>query len=143
MASDLRQLVYISDASYGLSKPDIESILASSRRNNAESNVSGMLLYSGGVFIQALEGAPKTIEGLYKTISDDRRHENVDIVSDRMVGGRNFAGWAMGFIEKAPEEVGSKIGITGLLDRKEALAALNESEELAADMLRDFAQNLY
>ena len=143
MASDLRQLIYISDASYGLSKPDIESILASSRRNNAESNVSGMLLYSGGVFIQTLEGEPETIESLYKTISDDRRHENVDTVSDRFVSDRSFAGWAMGFVEKAPEEVGSKIGINGLLDREEALAALSESEELATTMLRDFAQNLY
>ena len=143
MASDLRQLVYISDASYGLSKPDIESILASSRRNNAEASVSGMLLYSSGVFIQALEGRPETIEGLYKKISDDRRHENVDTVSDRIVTDRSFASWAMGFIEKAPEEVSSKIGINGLLDREEALAVLSENEEIATKMLRDFAENLY
>ena len=102
-----------------------------------------MLLYSGGVFIQALEGEPETIRGLYKTISDDRRHENVDTISDRLISGRSFAGWSMGFVEKAPEEVGSRIGIAGLLDRQEALAALSESEELATDMLRDFAQNLY
>ena len=143
MASDLRQLVYISDASYGLSRPDIESILASSRRNNAEANVSGMLLYSSGVFIQALEGRPETIEGLYKTISDDRRHENVDTVSDRLVSDRNFAGWAMGFVERAPEDVGNRIGIAGLLDRKATLAALSGNEELATNMLRDFAENLY
>lgn len=143
MASDLRQLVYISDASYGLATPDIESILASSRRNNAEAKVSGMLLYSSGVFIQALEGRPETIEGLYKTISDDRRHENVDTVSDRIVLDRSFAGWAMGFVERSSEEVSNKIGINGLLDRKEALAALSENEELAMSMLRDFAENLY
>lgn len=143
MASDLRQLVYISDASYGLAKPDIESILASSRRNNAEAKVSGMLLYSSGVFIQALEGRPETIEGLYKTISDDRRHENVDTVSDRIVSDRSFSGWAMGFVERAPEDVSNKIGINGLLDRKEALAALSANEELVTSMLRDFAENLY
>ncbi len=143
MAGDLRQLVYISDASYGLSKPDIESILASSRRNNAEANVSGMLLYSSGVFIQALEGAPETIEGLYKKISDDRRHENVDTVSDRLVSDRSFAGWSMGFVERAPEDVGSKIGIAGLLDRAATMTALSQSEELAANMLRDFAENVY
>ena len=143
MAGELRQLVYISDASYGLAKPDIESILASSRRNNAEANVSGMLLYSSGVFIQALEGRPETIEGLYKTISDDRRHENVDTVSDRLVADRSFGGWAMGFVERAPEEVSSKIGINGLMDRNEALAALSANEEVATSMLRDFAENLY
>lgn len=143
MAGDLRQLVYISDASYGLGRADIESILTTSRRNNAEAEVSGMLLYSSGIFIQALEGAPATIEKLYKTISDDRRHENVDTVSDRMVPTRSFSHWAMGFVEKPPEEVGKQIGIAGLMDRGETFAALSRNEDVATTMLREFAETVY
>ena len=143
MAGDIRQLLYISDATFGLKKKDIEDILAASRRNNAKTGVSGMLLYSSGIFIQALEGEPETVSTLYAKISDDRRHDNVDVISDRMVEERSFSGWAMGFVESTPEELGKKMGIDGALDRAQALAALGEDQSLAGNVLRDFAEKIY
>ena len=143
MADDTRQLLYISDARYGLTKDDIEDILAASRRNNAESGVTGMLLYSSGIFIQALEGEPQTVAALYTKISDDRRHENIDLISDRMVAARSFSGWAMGFVERTPEELGKHMGIDGALDRAQALAALSEDETQAGNLLREFTEKVY
>ena len=143
MSVELRQLVYISDARYGLAKEDIEDILATSRRNNGEADVTGMLLYSSGIFIQALEGEPERIAALYAKISDDRRHDNVDLISDQTIEERGFSSWAMGFVERPPEELGKRIGIDGALDRTQALARLSEDQTLAGSMLRDFAENAY
>lgn len=143
MADDIRQMIYISDARYGLKKKDIEDILAASRRNNGESDVTGMLLYSSGIFIQALEGDPQRVAALYDRISDDRRHGDIDLVSDRMVDRRSFSGWAMGFVERAPEELGRELGVNGVMDRSQAIAALSASESRAGDMLRRFADNAY
>ena len=143
MAVDVRQLIYISDARYGLDKDDIEDILAASRRNNGQSGVTGMLLYSSGIFIQALEGDPGTVATLYAKITDDRRHDNADILSDRVVDGRSFSSWAMGFVERTPEELGEKIGIQGALDRSQAIARLSQDDTLASSMLREFAEKVY
>ena len=56
----IRQLVYVSNAKYGLGDRDMESILAASRRNNRALDVTGLLIYADGVFIQVLEGADLT-----------------------------------------------------------------------------------
>lgn len=143
MPGHIRQLVYLSDAAFGVGKKDIEEILAVSRRNNGRLGVTGMLMYSSGVFIQALEGEFETVGALYRTISDDRRHDNVETLVDRMLEHRDFADWDMGFVESPREELGRRIGIEGALDRDQALSTLGADETLASSLLRDFHGRLY
>jgi hypothetical protein len=141
MADPVRQLLYISDARFGLKDRDIESILASSRRNNGAGGITGMLLYSTGVFIQALEGEHNAVETLYNRIADDPRHANIAIISDQMVAERSFGDWAMGFVEASAEELGVGIGINGALDRDQVLALLSGADTGTAAVLRRFARN--
>ncbi len=143
MAGSLWELVYISEARYGLSKADIEDILAVSQRNNAQEKITGMLLYSSGLFIQALEGERNSVTALYGRIVDDRRHHDVDLLVDHAISHRSFGSWSMGFIESAPEDLGRRIGIEGAMGRNEALAVLSRDETLASNTLRDFAEQLY
>ena len=51
MSGITRQLVYLSDAKFGLKMNDIQKNLTSSRRNNLNEEVTGLLIYSDGVFI--------------------------------------------------------------------------------------------
>jgi len=140
MAERIRQLLYVSDAKFGLSDGDIENILASSRRNNGAGGVTGMLLYSAGVFVQVLEGEQQTVESLYRRIADDTRHVNIDVVSDMMVDARSFGDWAMGFVEASPEELGSGLGSDGALDRGQVLAQLSGANTGAVAALKTFAR---
>ena len=143
MTSDLWEIVYISEARYGLGKDDIADIVAASQRNNAQEFITGMLLYSSGLFIQALEGKRDSVTALYGRIVDDRRHHDVDLLVDHAIAERSFSGWSMGFVETAPEDLGRRIGIEGALGRNEAIAVLSRDETLASNTLRDFAEQLY
>jgi hypothetical protein len=136
-----RQIIYISDARFGINRHDIEDILSSSRLNNGANGVSGMLLYSAGVFVQALEGEPETVGDLYARIADDPRHANIDLVEDIMVDERGFDAWAMGFVEAPSDALASFLGQDNTLGRDQVLAGLKQSRTRAGEMLRIFAEN--
>ena len=142
MSGITRQLVYLSDAKFGLEKSDIEKILTSSRRNNLNDEVTGLLIYSDGVFIQILEGVGETVERVFQRILDDSRHENVEILLDATVESRAFANWEMAFIESTPEELGQRAGVDGALDRSEVLRLLNQDQSRVTTFLHNFASAL-
>jgi hypothetical protein len=58
----LVSLVYVSVARELMSDEDLKAILEVARRKNAERNITGMLLYRSGYFIQALEGEEADVE---------------------------------------------------------------------------------
>ena len=142
MSGITRQLVYLSDAKFGLKMNDIEKILTSSRRNNLNDEVTGLLIYSDGVFIQILEGVQKTVERVFQRILDDSRHENVAILLDNDVETRAFANWEMAFIESTPEELGARAGVNGALDRSEVLRLLSQDQSRVTIFLHNFASAL-
>ena len=98
----LRRLVYVSTAALSLDQPDIDAILAQARRFNAANAVTGLLLYNGRNFIQALEGAPETVTTLYARICADARHSGVVTVRDEPIADRDFPDWAMAYAAARP-----------------------------------------
>ncbi|TWU62036.1 BLUF domain-containing protein [Crateriforma conspicua] len=96
--SEMMQLVYVSAATVAFSDEDLETLLAQSRRNNAGIDVSGVLLFHEGTFLQVLEGTPDAVDRLYQKIARDDRHDNVLLLSSRAITERNFGQWSMGFL---------------------------------------------
>ena len=102
------QLVYVSRAVGQLDVEELDTILATARRNNAALDITGMLLYHEGSFIQVLEGEQAAVEALYEKISVDARHENAYVVLRTEVDTRAFDQWSMGYkrattLEEVPE----------------------------------------
>lgn len=91
------QLLYVSGASKPIDDTDIDQILAASRKNNAHLDVTGMLLFAEGAFIQILEGPEKTVRALSERISRDPRHRNFMVLYEFEADKRAFADWQMGF----------------------------------------------
>ncbi|KAJ3005788.1 hypothetical protein HKX48_000463 [Thoreauomyces humboldtii] len=91
-----RQLIYVSQAVSTTSR-DLAAILDSARRRNAKDQISGILLYNNGQFMQCLEGKPELVQGVYNDISKDERHEHIAILLDHEVRRRDFDCWLMGF----------------------------------------------
>ncbi len=90
-------LVYVSYSSKPMFEEDLRHILEVSSRDNAKANITGMLLYLQGRFIQILEGSKNDIEKLYDKIIQDPRHKNPQIILEGRVVKRNFSNWNMGF----------------------------------------------
>ncbi len=114
----MRQVTYISTATATMTDADVDAILAVSRRNNAAAGVTGLLLYDGRRFLQALEGAPEAVERAYQRIRLDPRHRAVVLLSGGEVEQRAFGAWSM-----AAERVAARSG--GSVT--EAVDALTES----------------
>jgi hypothetical protein len=96
---------------------DIEDILSKSRKNNAADNITGMLLYRNGYFIQALEGEEAPVQRLYEKIAQDERHGNVLTVSKERIKERQFADWSMGFQDLEDIDPAQIEGYTDFLDQ--------------------------
>lgn len=97
MMSDLIHLIYASSATRLLNTDDLVKILESSHRNNAREDITGMLLYRGGNFIQVLEGPEPAVNERFQVILQDPRHYQVTILLKRPVKQREFEQWEMGF----------------------------------------------
>jgi len=93
----MKQLAYISTAVNLMSDGQLLEILKTARKKNDEHNVTGVLLYSEGTFIQALEGDPADVDVIFGVIEHDVRHKNVIKLIDKPLNTRNFPDWSMGF----------------------------------------------
>ncbi len=79
----------------------IDSILAQSRKHNPASGITGILVYSEGIFLQALEGGRKQVSELYQQICGDKRHTDVVLLHFEEITERRFGGWTMGQVNLA------------------------------------------
>jgi len=95
----LYQIVYLSFSSDNFKHSDIDQILEVSRKNNEGNNITGMLLYRGGVFLQLLEGDKEEVTKLFDKISQDKRHKHVKTLIEITDGERIFTDWTMAFKE--------------------------------------------
>ena len=74
---------------------EIEDILTASKRKNKLKNITGALLYSGGHFLQVLEGEKESIDNTFEHIQTDSRHRDVTILSYNYQTNRSFPTWSM------------------------------------------------
>ncbi len=89
------RLIYASIARPGLSYEDLAGILSSASEHNARTGVSGILCYSSGAFLQALEGKRPVVNQLYNRILNDRRHRECEILVCEGIEVRSFIEWSM------------------------------------------------
>ena len=99
----LSNLVYVSVATEEMSDEELTTLLKLARINNAKQDITGLLLYRDGMFVQALEGDEKKIEALFNKISKDKRHHGVTLLYKKPLKDRSFPDWSMGF-SRMPEK---------------------------------------
>ena len=103
----MQQIIYISTARPELPAEAIDEILTVSRRNNHADGVTGLLLYDGYRFLQALEGEPRHVLRAFERIKADPRHRAIVTLSWCEISARSFGDWSM-----ASQRVGIASGNT-------------------------------
>ena len=101
MSFPLFRLVYISRGVRKFEPPELLSFLKSFRAANAEHDITGILLYLNGDFMQLLEGTEKEVMTLLGNIEKDSRHDAVSVVMRESIRERNFTNWFMAFRDLA------------------------------------------
>jgi hypothetical protein len=90
------QITYSSLACYEFSKAELVGMLNEFRKYNARREITGILFYSRGRFLQLLEGEQIEVLQLFQKISQDLRHRDVCIL-DVKLPRRMFPDWSMAF----------------------------------------------
>jgi hypothetical protein len=90
-------LTYVSAAVRPFSAGELLELLVQCNRNNRLHDVTGMLLYKDGNFMQALEGDELIVKAVHATISVDPRHRGLITLLRGFIPERQFPSWSMGF----------------------------------------------
>jgi hypothetical protein len=90
-------VLYGSRATHAPTETDLQTLLERSRTYNAHQQITGLLLYSDGQFVQLVEGPEAVVRSLYARIRADARHTQVVTLSDGPSPQRWFADWHMAF----------------------------------------------
>jgi len=106
----LKYIAYVSRQSFILSNEDISNLLVTCRANNTRNEITGMLIYFDGTFVQFLEGPKNKIDSLFETISKDKRHQDIILLIDGTSGKREFEDWSMAFKQMTLPETAKLIG---------------------------------
>ncbi len=113
--SDLIRILYISRATFAVAEdavparlsepcaqaqlvPEIEQILAQSRRHNRRAGIVGMLYFADGHFFQCIEGERSGVESLYRKISRDPRHRDLKLLASHRISRLSFPNWSMKYV---------------------------------------------
>lgn len=99
------QLFYVSTAKVGFVQSDVDAILKKARMFNPSQQLTGVLLFRAGIFLQLLEGDKEKVHALYQKIKKYPRHRNVFTIFENTAQQRIFRNWSMGFCEIGPIEL--------------------------------------
>jgi len=93
----MHYIIYLSTGIKWFSEAELAEILTASNKNNRRDNITGLLLYNDGNFIQLLEGDEADVQHTFQRISTDQRHKSITPIASGKLKKRNFPEWAMGF----------------------------------------------
>lgn len=125
----MKTILYLSKPTIHFSDTDLEDLLVHARDSNQKRNVSGMLLYVNGLFVQVLEGDDDDVDGLYNKICKDSRHNKIAKIYDNQIEEKLFDVWSMAFNKSSVEEL-SEAGYFTLDEFKEITDGVADYETI-------------
>lgn len=105
--------IYASAATASLGPRALRALLSRARENNGRLEVTGVLLYVDGSFLQVLEGETEVVDELFLQIAGDPRHHNVTEIIREPIARRAFPDWSMGYAAVTRSEL---VAISGCND---------------------------
>lgn len=87
------QLAYLSESTEPY--PDVRALAEQASPRNAAEEITGVLLHRSGYYLQVLEGPKEVVEDAFLRIIGDDRHERLQLLSRKIVTGRQFGTWLM------------------------------------------------
>jgi hypothetical protein len=108
----LISLIYASRSTESFHEHEIPDLLQQVRIANAKQEITGMLLYICGSFLQVLEGQPEMVDAVFSRIQRDQRHAQLRLIARESIPERAFEGWTMMHKTLDPIEAGELIGET-------------------------------
>ncbi|MEM1109019.1 MAG: BLUF domain-containing protein [Planctomycetota bacterium] len=131
-------LIYISNAHPLLNEYELRSMVEPCRQKNVGLDITGILFYSAGHFVQLLEGEQDIIESLYSRICLDNRHHNVRRLLSLPVEGRWFGAWSMALLNVDQRTTLEETCLVQLVREAEAAQRSHSHSALSRRLLQQF-----
>ena len=112
-------LVYVSSAVKPFSESELIDLLSKSREKNAQKDITGILLYNDGNFMQILEGEEAAVLQLYDIISHDQRHHGMVVLVAEQTSETIFGEWSMAFRNLTNKQIHEIPGFSRFMERTE------------------------
>ncbi len=95
-APTLEMFVYCSRAAEGFDAAEVDRMIERSQRRNVAREITGVIVFSSGVFFQWIEGPPAQVKDLIASLHSDPRHYDI-VTLDRSVEKRErlYPNWQM------------------------------------------------
>ncbi len=135
----LTALVYVSFAkNKNMAEDELKGILTKARGKNKQKDITGMLLYRNGFFVQALEGDRETVIETFDIIKNDPRHRNILVLYKNKISERSFEDWSMGFNVIDDETLKSIDGFSDFLDKPLTMQFIKDNPSHVMTLLNTF-----
>jgi len=135
-------LIYVSTSVKLPSDEELLDILKVSRENNSVKDITGLLLYKGGNFMQVLEGPNESVEALYKKIEANSRHKDLNVLSREQISTRQFPAWQMAFQDLDNPAIKNEPGFNQFLQNEFVADVYRQNPLRAYIMLLTFRDNM-
>ena len=133
----LHSLAYSSRAVPGMSSRAARHELHNdAMTRNAAFEITGLLIYVEGQFVQLLEGPRKRVLDLFQRIQTDSRHYDVSLIAESAVTKRAFDAWSMALCEFEEEAVDAQSQIRTAIAEARELGTLTPLTALESILLR-------
>lgn len=100
----MKRIKYISRFNKEMTPEEIEALVTAAAQNNAAKGITGILMASGRLFFQIIEGPDNEINILWQSIRSDSRHRDVILLnSEQGSFDRLFPDWSMRGMVLDPE----------------------------------------
>ena len=92
----LKRIAYVSRYAHPMEAGELERLGELAAAKNQELGITGVLMASGGLFYQVIEGPEEMIDELFATIETDERHTDVVVLNvEDGAETRMFPDWSM------------------------------------------------
>lgn len=93
----LIELSYVSKATNDMGILGLMNLLEDAVHKNKRNGITGVLFYDNRIFGQIIEGYPHNVELIWKSITADPRHKEVQVLDINPLQKRRFSNWSMKF----------------------------------------------
>lgn len=124
---NMKRIKYISRFNRDLSQKEIDDLIVHAGRNNEKLNITGILMTSGRLFFQVIEGPTEFIDELWERIREDDRHTDVLLLcAEENITKRIFPDWSL---KRIALDTGSEARLEPIRTMVETIMVLRERIE--------------
>lgn len=131
-------LIYISSATKAFSEEELFNLLEKSRERNKKQDITGMLIYKDGAFLQVLEGEEKDVDEIYQSVLNDDRNTANYLIERIKIRERNFPNWSMGFKDLTSQNIDELDGYSELMNKELTSDEIAKCKDMAVKLILNF-----